>query len=260
LAASHVLLFARYFQAYAEAAAALGQARSLRFTWTDGTSDIIRDEAKSYDAAVTVFDDVLPHILPMIAQLQFRDCAFGSIDVQRGGARLAIGLQSRKRSVSLLVARDDDGRRRQIEIVTDRGLATLDFANEPGIVSISLDQRNGDPLWDSAPRPLATMLMAFIAAAEGGALDPRLSPALAIATATLAGAMRGSYIEHQVQWLGKRVGEPFDPSLHYALMELSSDEDRTADAVLSAWSAISDSAGLNRFLSRSSLLSDAAPD
>jgi predicted dehydrogenase len=256
LAASHVLLFARYFQAYAAAAAALGEARSLRFTWTDGTADIIRDEAKSYDAAVTVFDDVLPHILPMIAQLQFRDCAFGSNNVQRGGARLAIDLQSSERPVSLLVARNDDGRRRQIEIVTDCGLATLDFANEPGIVSLDLDRSNGDPLWDSAPRPLATMLTAFISAVDGGPLDPRMSPRLAIETAVLASAIRGSYVEHQVQWLEQRLGKPLDASLHYALMELSAEEDRNVDAVSNAWSAIKDRAGLAAFLSKSPLWSE----
>jgi len=256
LAASHVFLFARYFQAYAEAVAALGEPRSLRFVWTDGTADVVRDEAKSYDAAVTVFDDVLPHILPMIGRLQFRDCTLCSMDVRRGGARLEIGLQSGARPVSLLVARNDDGRRRLIEIVTDNGVATLDFANEPGTIATSHERRNGDPLWDTTPRPLATMLTAFLAAAEGGPLDPRLSPALATASASLAGAMRGAYIEHQVRWLEQRLGAPLDSSLHYALAELSGEGRGDGDTVSAAWSGIKDSVALRSFLSGSPLWSE----
>ena len=253
LAASHVLLFARYFQAYAEAVARLGEGRRLRFVWTDGTADVIRNEIKSYDAAVTVSDDVLPHILPMIARLQFGDCTFDSIDVARGGARLEISLRSAGRPVSLSIARNDDGRRRRIEVDTDNGVAALDFASEPGMIEISGNRTNGDPQWDSAPRPLATMLTAFIAAVEGGPLDPRLSSALAVTTAALAGEIRGPYIAHQAQWLEQRIGEPLDAALRYALMELSAEEDRNDEGISSTWCAIKDRAGLAQFLSKTAL-------
>jgi predicted dehydrogenase len=252
-AASHVLLFARYFQAYAEALSVLGEPRSIRFVWTDGTADIVRDEAKSYDAAVPVFDDVLPHILPIIGQLQFRDCTLGSIDVQRGGARLEIGLRSGERPVSLLVARDDGGRRRLIEIVTDNGPMTLDFAKEPGTIGTAGERRNGDPQWDTAPRPLATMLTAFLAGVEGSPLDPRLSPAIAVATAALADRIRSPYVEHQARWLEAHLGEPLDSALNYALAELSGDEQKDRDVVSATWSKIGDSAALSAFLSRSPL-------
>ncbi len=128
----------------------------------------MRGEVKSYDAAVTVFDDVLPHILPMIAHLQFGEAVFKSLDVQRGGARLVIELKSDGRPVSLVIARNDEGRRRRIEVATGEGAATLDFSSEPGTIEIAGERANGDPLWESAPRPLATMLTAFLAAAEGG--------------------------------------------------------------------------------------------
>jgi hypothetical protein len=256
LAASHVLLFARYFQAYGEAAATLGEPRSLRFVWTDGTADVVRGEAKSYDAAVTVFDDVLPHILPMIGRLQFRDCALRSIDVQRGGARLEIGLQSGERPVSLVVARNDDVRRRLIETITGNGVATLDFTNEPGTIGISRDRLNGDPRWDTAPRPLATMLTAFLAAVEGDPLDSRLSPVLASETAALAGGMRGPYIENQARWLEARLGEPLDSALQYALAELGSEGRGGRDTVSETWSKMADKAALRAFLSTSPLLSE----
>ena len=255
LATSHVMLFARYFGAYASATAELGDEQSLRFIWTDGAADIARGEAKSYDAAVTVFDDVLPHLLPMTGRLRFGDVVVSSIDVQRGGARLAIELKSDGRPVSLVVARNDEGRRRQIEVATGKGAAILDFSSEPGTIEIAGKRTKGDPLWESAPRPLASMLTAFLTAAEGASPDPRLSPKLAIATASLASAIRGAYLEHQAGWLEQRLGEPLDAALLYALAELSADGERSTEAVSQAWSAITDRAGLAAFLSRSPLRS-----
>lgn len=259
-AASHVFLFARYFETYAASVAGLGKLHSLRFVWTDGASDVRRGEAKSYDPAVTIFDDVLPHIAPMIDQLKLGDLSLVSLDVQRGGAKLAVEAQSEGRSISLILARNDEHRRRHIEVVTEAGRATLDFSNEPGFIGVSGVQENGDPLWNSAPRPLATMMSAFIAAANGAALDSRLSPNRAIAAASFAEALRSRYLAYQAEWLQKRLGEPLDPALHYALMELSSDTDRAADAVTATWQAMDSSARLKAFLAKSRLGSDVGHD
>jgi hypothetical protein len=253
--ASHVFLFARYFESYAASVAGLGELHSLRFVWTDGATDVRSGEAKSYDPAVTLFDDVLPHIVPMIGRLKLRDLSLVSLDVQQGGARLAVEARSGGRPISVIMARNDEGRQRQIMAMTDAGPATLDFSNEPGLIDVSGVQENGDPLWDSAPRPLATMLSAFIAAAEGAALDARLSPNGAIAAAGLVGAIRSRYFTYQGEWLKKRLGEPLDSSLRYALTELSSDAERAADTVATAWLAMSSRAHLKAFMAKSPLRS-----
>lgn len=252
--ASQVFLFAQYFQTYAARVASLGQLHSLRLVWTDGAFDIRHGEAKSYDPAVTIFDDVLPHIVPIIDQLAFRDLSLLALDVQRGGARLVVEAQSEGRPVSLIMARNDEGRRRQIEVVTDAGPAALDFTTEPGFMDISGTRENGDPLWDSAPRPLATMLSAFIAAVNGAALDPRLSPYGALAAAGLADVIRGRYFAYQAEWLQKRLGIPLDPAVHYALTELSRDVDATA------WATMDSGARLKAFLAQSPLRSYAGYD
>jgi len=257
LAASHVFLFARYVEAYVATVAELGGVRGLRLVWTDGTSDVRHGETKNYDPAATLFDDVLPHIVPMLGELQLRDLALVSLDVQRGGARLAIEARANGRPVSLLIARNDERRRREIEVLIDDRVATLDFASEPGFIDVSGASANGDPLWDSSPRPLATMLSAFIAAAEGGAFDPRLSPDRAIASAGLAEMIRGQYVAHQVQWLTKRLGEPLDAALHYALTEFGGHEAGLTDAMSRAWPATGSGAELKKFLVRSRLYSDA---
>jgi predicted dehydrogenase len=256
LGASNVFLFARYVEAYAASVATLGGLQSLRLVWADGASDVRRGEAKSYDPVVTLFDDVLPHIVPILGELQFRDLALVSLDVQRGGARLRIEAQANGRPVSLLMARNDEGRRRHIEVETADRVATLDFADEPGFIDVAGTRVNGDPQWDSALRPLGTMLLAFIAAVEGAPLDPRLSPGRAVASAVLADAIRGRYIEHQVQWLEQRLGDPLDPALDYALAEFGGNEPGNSVSITEAWPSIGSRAELNNFLARSRLYSD----
>jgi predicted dehydrogenase len=253
LAASNVFLFARYFEAFAALIATLGRPRRLAFTWTDGAADIRRGEVKSYDAALPLFDDVLPHIVPVLGSLGFGDLSLQALAVRRGGAELTIEARADGRAAALELARDAGGRGRRIEIETEGGAATLEFADEPGVIHCAGVARNGDPSWDSAPRPLAAMLAAFLAAAEGRPLDPRLSPARALAAASLADAVRGRYVAHQVEWLDRRLGEPLDPPLHYALRELAGGDETIADA----WSAIDSPSRLRSFLSQSRLLSAA---
>lgn len=256
-AASHVFLFARYVEAYVTAVVGLGRVQALRLTWTDGTADVRHGEAKSYDPAVTLFDDVLPHIVPLAGELQLRDLTLVSLDVQRGGARLAIEAQSGGRPVSLLIARNDERRRREIEAQIDGRVVTLDFSSEPGFVDISGLRSNGDPLWDTALRPLGTMLTAFIAAAEGEALDPRLSPDRAIVSAGFAETIRRTYVAHQVQWLTEQLGAPLDAALHYALAEFGGHEVGLIEDFCKAWPALGSGAELKKLLTRSRLYSDA---
>jgi predicted dehydrogenase len=252
-AASHVFLFARYLQAFSAALGAMGSIRGLRLLWTDGTADLRRGEAKSYDPAVSIFDDVLPHIVPMIGQIGFGDLSLVSFDVQRGGARLAVEADSLGRPVSLILARNDEGRHRRIEIATDAGPAILDFSEEPGFIQLASERRNGDPQWDSAPRPLATMLTAFLRAANGDALDPRLSPSGATAAADFAEVLRDRYLACQAAWLESRLGQPLDPSVHYALVELCGEQNRAPDAVAAAWSTLRSAAQLRTFLAKGTL-------
>ena len=258
LAASNVFLFARYFEAFARLIETAGSRHRISFTWVDGPSDRRRGETKSYDAGVTLFDDVLPHIVPMLGSLSFNDLSLEAVTIRRGGAELTIEARSNGRSVPVKLARDGSARQRLIEIESDRGTATLDFSDEPGFIRAPGFAGNGDPLWDSAPRPLATMLTAFLAATEGRPLDPRLSPAWALAAGVLADAVRERYIAHQIQWLDQRLGEPLDAPLRYALKEFTGGNDGgSAEGIADTWSAVDGPSRLKSLLSQSPLLLDA---
>lgn len=256
LAASNVFLFARYFEAYAEAVATLGKPLRLRFLWMDGALETRRGEVKSYDSTLTLFDDVLPHIVPMIGRLQHGDPSLVSFEVRRGGAELTLETNSTGCGAILTLGRDGSGRQRIIEVEAEGGTAVLDFSSEPGFIRAAGISCNGDPNWEARPRPLETMLSAFLAAVGGESLDPRLSPAHALSAAGLADTVRRPYLAHQIQWLKMRLGEPIDEPLRYAFKELAGIDADGAAAISSIWPSLGSAASLMTFLSKSLLLAD----
>ncbi len=246
MAASHVFLFARYFQKFAKIVVANGTPQHSVVTWTDGAAETRRGEAKSYDAAVTLADDVLPHIVPLLEAMRITDPKLESFQVGRGGAELSLSLASSGGPVSLLLARDSAARRREISIQAAAGRAGLNFASEPGQIRAPRFAGTGDPDWNHGPTPLAAMLNAFLACVEGAPLDPRLSLQRAMPAAGLADDLRGPYLAHQAAWLAERVGRPFDDAVRYACKELSGDGTPIDEA---AWSRIDNVAALREHLS-----------
>ena len=220
LAASHVFLFARYLDTFATFVGARGRLRRLSCVWNDGPSDIRRGEAKSYDPSVTVFDDVLPHIMPILERLHPGNPVLTSLSAQCGGARISLGAHTKEVEITISLARNSGSRRRTIVAETEGGLYSLDFSAEPGVINgPGIVEANGDPLWHSAPRPVMAMLSAFLAAARGASFDSRLSPTKALASATFADSIRDTYCRQQLEWLERRIGTVPDKAMNYALLE-----------------------------------------
>jgi predicted dehydrogenase len=193
LAASHVFLFARYLETFASLAARHGAIHRLDVIWHDGQGDIVRGELKSHDTAVSVFDDVLPHIVPVLARLAPRALALNLLDVRDRGAQVTMKADAGGIAVLMDLARDAGARRRLLNVHTDAGICRLDFSTEPGVIeAVDGARHDGDPLWDRAPRPLGAMLAAFLAGARDGMMDPRLSPQMALASAVFADAVRAA--------------------------------------------------------------------
>jgi predicted dehydrogenase len=221
LAASHVFLFARYFDAFVKHIKDMGRLESVTVEWIDGHADIRDDEVKSYDSRVTVFDDVLPHIVPLVAQLCDHPLQFLALDAGRGGAEVAIQACAGEPRVSMLMARNGQARRRLIAAKTAAGVCRLDFSQEPGVIVMPDGTRlNGDPQWEAQFKPLGAMLAAFLATVDGAALDERLSAGKALESADFADAARVQYATHQAKWLTENLTTAPEIEQVYALREL----------------------------------------
>jgi hypothetical protein len=222
LAASHVLLFARYLENFERLVARQGHARGLEMIWEDGKGDMVRGEVKSYDPAVTVFDDVLPHLVPALAWIAHQGLSSPSLEIANGGAQVTIGASAAGLPITIRLARNAKARSRILIAQVADGSCTLDFSTEPGTIAAPEQiNKDADPEWNHALRPLGAMLTAFMAGIQSGAWDERLSSQKALASALFADELRARYRLQQQQWLRSLENTAADAALGYALQEIS---------------------------------------
>jgi hypothetical protein len=144
-----------------------------------------------------------------------------SLEIANGGAQVDIAAAAGDLAVSIRLARNAKGRSRVLTAYTAHGPCELVFSVEPGIIAApGVPNRDADPLWNSAMRPLGAMLTAFLAGVREGVLDARLSPQRALASAAFADALRAQYRVQQQAWLDAQADAPL-AARRYALQEIS---------------------------------------
>lgn len=224
LAAAHVFSFTRYVRAFAQIVAEAGGARSVRVQWMDPRTESRYGEVKSYDPGLTIHADWLPHILSILGALVPHPVQTGSrLEVLRGGAHLRIEVRLGDIPCEIEMVRNGVRRQRLIQVITQEGLKILDFAKEPGTIVASGATLSGDPVWDSRPRPAATMLRAFLRGAAGDVRDERLDIRLGLQANQVIEQLSSPYNAALAVWLGEKclaLGEEADADLRYALSEL----------------------------------------
>lgn len=220
LAVSRVMLFARYVEALMRAAATRADIKEVRVIWADPKGETRYGEVKRYDAGVTVANDVLPHILPVLRALFGDAITFVDVTIARGGMQTEVSATAGSVPCVLSLARNSDARRRVIELQTADGPLRLDCSEEPGRITTHDAEYDADPAWQSAPRPLARMLCAFLDGVAGGVLDERLAAASAVEEIRIADQALERYRVKQAEWLAPRVGKPMDDGIRYAMAEI----------------------------------------
>jgi predicted dehydrogenase len=237
LAAAHVLRFARYLTSFARVLPSWEEVRSINIEWTDPAGERRYGEVKQYDSSVPVFMDCLPHAVSVLQSV------FGVLPelagvptVEAGGARIAVPLLLGERPCRVILQRNGLHRLRRISVETSSGTATLDFSAEPGVIRLGAKEVCGDNSWDKAPRPLASMLAAFLAAAAGGEGDSRLSLDTAFTTFTITDAVMPDYRNSVLSWLADRLisANESDDAVRYALAEILQVEGRLPETELAA--------------------------
>lgn len=223
LATAHVFLFARYMAQFARLIAESGLATSLQLRWSDPAAERRYGEVKRYDASLPVPADLLPHVMSIIEALMPRlkvQCEY--VNVLRGGAQVELGLAVAGTKCFVHVARNAKARSRTMEVVTERGGLQLDFSNEPGIATRDGETLNCDPEWDTASRPLAQTLTAFLKWAAGNEGDHRLDPGIGVKACGLIDEVMSKYYPAQISWLNNHAaaGSKLDEDVAYALTEL----------------------------------------
>lgn len=223
LHAAHVFRFANYLTALRQRMTMAGSLRSLRVNWEDPLLEVRHGESKRYDASISILHDCLPHAVSILQALSDHVPAIaGPIDVDRGGARVRLPLHLGGIPCDLVFARQAPKRVRTVQAQTDRGMVSLDFTVEPGLIEHDGVQLAADPDWSSQPRPLARLLTAFLDAAGGANPDPRLSLSTALTACQLVDACADEYRQGRLRSLEHAcsLGEAGRPAVEYALTEM----------------------------------------
>ena len=229
LAAAHVFLFARYVRVFSKLVNEAGGLRAIRVRWMDPAAESRYGEAKRYDPGLTIYADLLPHILSILTALSTNSFQPGrKLEVLRGGAHLKIGIQIGDIPCEVEMVRNGDSRQRLIEVDTREGMKSLDFAKEPGVIFSDAMEQCGDPVWNIEPRPLAAMLRAFLQGAVGGPRNKGLDIGIGLESSQIIDQLSPTYKLALSAWLEKKcaaLGKHVDADLRYTLSEILCVED-----------------------------------
>lgn len=189
LAASQVFRWARYVDGLAKACRAAGGLESLDVKWTDVVGATRHGEVVRHDTSISFVADALPHVCAIVDAVAGR-----APDVlkqhKKDGETHDLLLDAGGIPVRARLTRGGPARERVVTATAGGKTIVLNFAPEPGILTIAGKPETADPGWETGPRPLALMLSAFLEWAGGGTKDPRLEPETALKACRLADAAR----------------------------------------------------------------------
>ena len=217
-------LHTSYLRRFAALLRSKGTLRRVGVEWRDAAGEVRYGERKSYDAGISVAQDVMPHIwsiLNLVIGFAADDLAGQDIEVKacqiaKGGSLAEYELEAGGVPSRVALERDAPARRRQVTAELASGdRLEIDFTVEPGTIASGDTQQSGDPQWTEGPRPLARQIGEFLAAGKG-----RTSAAARHAIlGSVALAERCDILLKQRQREWARP-ERADPELHYACRDL----------------------------------------
>ena len=198
----------------------------------DPECEVRHGEAKSYDASLPVYADWLPHVICLLHSVtRSTDWVPVTLELFAGGSHVKLALVSDKSLCSIELVRNGDRRQRILEVKTLNRTFLLDFSSEPGRImadGVSLCSVDG---WRVKPRPMASMLGAFLQGAVVGTYDSRLDIAIGLRANLLIDKVESSYRAALLPWLAKEVmnsSNYISDDLRYALSEMLLQYDRAS--------------------------------
>lgn len=148
------------------------QVNRVAITWADPAAEMRYGETKRHDANITLAEDVMSHIWALLSQLFPAVDFVPSAMTQLSSHHAQYGLEGNGIHAEIELARESDRRRRFIQVTTVAGeVLALDFATEPGEITIDGVTANADPQWATSPSPLLRQLRYFFECIAHGRAD-----------------------------------------------------------------------------------------
>ena len=201
LSSSWVFLYASYIDNFIKQLGSADDIQKVRFNWTDKFAETRYGEIKSFDAATSVFKDILPHVLSILSKIfKNKMFEFGRCKVSRGGCYVEIVIFISNIECCLMLERNSDKRRRKISIKGQKDFE-LDFSTEPGAMLIDGHTSSGDLYWGLSPSPLQKMVTEFLTKVESKKFDLKKIGTLALSTSKLIDEIEPAYLISLDTWL-----------------------------------------------------------
>lgn len=158
--------FCSYLHHFAERIMSLHPFSGFDLRWSDRAGEIRYGEQKINDESINVADDVMPHMWTILSVL-FPGARFQVTSCQstRGRKTATFTLCAERMKGTVTIERDSDRRCRIIQLLPP---ASLDFSEEPGMMTIGTDTTTADSGWTTGPKPLARQLRYFLECVERG--------------------------------------------------------------------------------------------
>lgn len=223
-ATAHIFLFASYIEAFAKLVSNQGSIVSIHMLWADPKIESRYGEEKKYDPGLPIYADLLPHILSILSTII--DVPSGnleSIEFLRGGACIKINLLFDQIPCVIEIARNVNSRQRIIKVETEIKVCALDFCFEPGVIYFDGHALCGDKEWDCKPKPVASMLTAFLKTSAGDVYDARLDNSIGLSISRFIDQVAIHYQADVWAWLKRELEnhtEDMGIDIHYALSEI----------------------------------------
>ena len=135
LVASNVFSFANSITKFSSLITQNHIIQSIRMSWVDAQYEIRYGEKKEYDSSIPILVDCLPHILSIISTLTDKlpeRCE--ELKLYKGGSHLELKIMCGEIPCKVLLMRNGEERKRNIEVMSSANKLFLNFTEEPGII------------------------------------------------------------------------------------------------------------------------------
>jgi len=222
LVSSWVFLHAAYIDNFIKHIKDIDDVQEVYFNWTDELDASRYGERTSFDPAIPIFKDVLPHVMSILSKiLKSQVFEFKGCRVSRGGSCVEISIFILNVKCNLTLERNSTKRRREIFIKGEKDVK-LDFSIEPGTICTDDLVFNGDIYWDSSPRPLEKMVNEFLSEVNSVKIDHGSIGELALPVSKLIDQIEPAYLRSLDKWVVKHLSQKEIKmrDIHYFVSEL----------------------------------------
>ncbi len=224
-ATAHIFMFARYLENFKNFLLSLGTIHAIRIRMADPGSESRYGDDKKFDQGLPLYADWIPHAVTILNQLTpGKTLSLNDLQFSRGGAHLILCMNCGNSICCVDLERNYKKRERHVEVELGDGKTyQLDFSSEPGQIFDGDTWTIGDLKWNHSPRPVESMLRAFLQWISSDIHDPRLDYAVGLLACQLIDQTRTPYVSAQSAWLTNQLSKMSDEdseSVDYALSEL----------------------------------------